>query len=430
MTERDMQGPIGTVRASRGLRGRRLVAALTVAALAPLTALVAVGPAALAQTSDLQNQLSQTDAQRRAAEQQLADVRRKQGDARTRYAAAEREVAAAQAELDRVTAELAAAEAELAEAEDAAAAAEAAWLEAIADVELAEAAWVRMTGRLESRVVAAYKYGQVSLVEVVAGSRSLDELIVSSAMVANVVDGDRRLVVEAQDVLDQLTTARERAEGLRAQADAEVARAEEVADRIEAAAAEQQRVTGALESRKAELAAALKELQQDEKAITEHLDALAKSAAEIERRLRAALEAERGGTSVGDTGSGWLRPTDGWLSSGYGYRVHPVYGTVRLHAGVDLASPTGTPIRASKGGTVTFVGWMSGYGQTVIVYHGDGLGTLYAHLSRFDVPQGSYVAQGTVIGAVGMTGTATGPHLHFEVRVSGSPRNPCDYIRC
>jgi murein DD-endopeptidase MepM/ murein hydrolase activator NlpD len=87
-------------------------------------------------------------------------------------------------------------------------------------------------------------------------------------------------------------------------------------------------------------------------------------------------------------------------------------------------------VRASRDGIVSFVGWMSGYGNTVMVSHGDGLVTLYAHLSSYAVSYDDFVLQGDTLGGVGMTGTATGPHLHFEVRVGGSPQNPCGYIPC
>lgn len=127
---------------------------------------------------------------------------------------------------------------------------------------------------------------------------------------------------------------------------------------------------------------------------------------------------------------GWLRPTEGRVTSPYGYRVHPIRGTRLLHAGVDLASGTGTPIRAARSGVVTDTRWIGGYGYTVLLYHGDGIGTLYAHLSAFEVAPGQLVSQGQVIGREGMTGTATGPHLHFEVRINGAPVDPCGYIRC
>lgn len=111
-------------------------------------------------------------------------------------------------------------------------------------------------------------------------------------------------------------------------------------------------------------------------------------------------------------------------------RKHPILGRMRAHRGVDYAAPTGTPIMASGNGVVTFRGWQSGYGNTVIIDHGNRKTTLYAHLSRFagDVRKGQRVRQGQTIGFVGMTGLATGPHLHYEFRINGVHRDPLTVV--
>ena len=113
------------------------------------------------------------------------------------------------------------------------------------------------------------------------------------------------------------------------------------------------------------------------------------------------------------------------MSSKFGARRHPVLGTMRMHKGVDYAASTGTPIMAAGDGRVQFAGWQGGYGRTVILDHGRGHTTLYAHMSRLGkIKQGQRVAQGTVIGYVGTTGLSTGPHLHYEFRINGVHRNP------
>jgi murein DD-endopeptidase MepM/ murein hydrolase activator NlpD len=128
-------------------------------------------------------------------------------------------------------------------------------------------------------------------------------------------------------------------------------------------------------------------------------------------------------------GSGALhRPARGPLTSGFGYRTHPITGVRRLHAGVDIGAPTGTPIVAAADGRVTFAGWRGGYGKTVLIDHGN-LVTLYAHQSAVGVRAGQTVRRGETIGRVGSTGQSTGPHLHFEVRVNGRPRDPLPYLR-
>jgi murein DD-endopeptidase MepM/ murein hydrolase activator NlpD len=129
------------------------------------------------------------------------------------------------------------------------------------------------------------------------------------------------------------------------------------------------------------------------------------------------------------TGSGTLtRPVAGPVTSPFGVRTSPTTGAQEFHEGVDIGAAQGTPIRAAASGTVTFAGQMSGYGNVVIVSHDGGLQTRYAHQSAMSVTAGQTVAAGEVIGAVGATGEATGPHLHFEVRLDGVAVDPVPYL--
>jgi murein DD-endopeptidase MepM/ murein hydrolase activator NlpD len=116
------------------------------------------------------------------------------------------------------------------------------------------------------------------------------------------------------------------------------------------------------------------------------------------------------------------------VSSTFGLRIHPVYGGSRLHAGIDFAAPPGTPIYAAADGVVVWAGPRGGYGQTVVVDHGGAVATLSAHMSRMAVIEGDIVTRGQIIGFVGSTGTSTGPHLHFEVRLSGIPVDPLGWL--
>ena len=117
-------------------------------------------------------------------------------------------------------------------------------------------------------------------------------------------------------------------------------------------------------------------------------------------------------------------PVYGRLTSGFGMRVHPLLGFGRMHQGVDLAAPFGSPVAAASAGTVRYAGWHGGHGNYVLVDHGGGLTTGYGHLSRIVVTPGAMVRQGELLGSVGMTGLATGPHLHFEVLRGGVPVDP------
>jgi murein DD-endopeptidase MepM/ murein hydrolase activator NlpD len=136
-------------------------------------------------------------------------------------------------------------------------------------------------------------------------------------------------------------------------------------------------------------------------------------------------------SGVGEMRQGFMRPVPGWETSGYGMRRHPILGYTRMHRGIDFHAAYGSPIYAAADGVVTFVGRHGGHGNFVKLDNGGGLGTGYAHMSRFAVSVGEHVRRGEVIGYVGSSGLATGPHLHFEVYKNGETVNPdsVDYVR-
>ena len=124
----------------------------------------------------------------------------------------------------------------------------------------------------------------------------------------------------------------------------------------------------------------------------------------------------------------FMWPVAGSLRSGFGWRIHPIFGVRRFHMGIDLTAPYGTLIKAGDGGQVIQAGYSGGYGYTILLYHGGGFATRYAHLSSIRCAVGQFVARGQVIGLVGSTGWSTGPHLHFEVRINGAAQNPLQYL--
>jgi murein DD-endopeptidase MepM/ murein hydrolase activator NlpD len=168
-------------------------------------------------------------------------------------------------------------------------------------------------------------------------------------------------------------------------------------------------------------------------------EARKKAAREAARAARAAKNQQRVDTvasapslapEISDTvGTGrFTAPGGGRITSRFGYRIHPIYGTRRFHAGIDFGLPIGAAIKAADSGVVIYSGWYGGYGRTVIIDHGNGLTTLYGHTSASYVTAGQSIQRGQRIAAVGSTGLSTGPHLHFEVRVNGTPVNPLNYL--
>jgi murein DD-endopeptidase MepM/ murein hydrolase activator NlpD len=234
---------------------------------------------------------------------------------------------------------------------------------------------------------------------------------------------------DTADLLEQLRSVQEDRELAAADADAALVEAEllevELADDLVVIEAEQ----AVQEELKAELERRVADWQSK-------VDELAAADAELTRFIReqeaAAAAAAGGGSTAPAPGSssvsGFQWPINGGVSSGYGYRIHPIYGTRRLHTGLDISGGSGTPIAAAKGGTVLSAGWRGGYGNAVVISHGGGITTLYAHQSQMNVSNGQQVSRGDIIGWVGSTGASTGPHLHFEVRVNGSPVNPRPYL--
>jgi murein DD-endopeptidase MepM/ murein hydrolase activator NlpD len=168
--------------------------------------------------------------------------------------------------------------------------------------------------------------------------------------------------------------------------------------------------------------AAIDDIQSRKTEFESELAALQAASDSISARLRAI------GAGAGAPGDCEARPVPGEIGSGFGPRMHPVLGYTRMHTGADMRAGSGTPILACRAGEVVISGGQGGYGNTVVINHGGGMATLYAHQSSTAKGVGAQVSAGEVIGYVGSTGMSTGPHLHFEVRLSGNPVDPAPYL--
>ena len=205
--------------------------------------------------------------------------------------------------------------------------------------------------------------------------------------------------------------------------------------RGEAARLEADRLRGAFESALSELEERQSvqeevraELQNRIAGWEDEVAARAASSADITRLIEERIAEETNLEPGSPSLSGYIMPTAGRIGSGFGPRVHPIFGSVRQHTGVDIGAKMGNPIWSSKSGEVIFAGWKGGYGNTVLVVHEGGIVTLYAHMSVIHALVGDPVDQGETIGEIGSTGFSTGPHLHFEVRVDGKPADPVLFL--
>jgi murein DD-endopeptidase MepM/ murein hydrolase activator NlpD len=274
------------------------------------------------------------------------------------------------------------------------------------------------------------------------------EDLLSSMGQASKVSAQANLIYEqavqdrntAQALTDQADVAASVLEGLKAEAAAAFDAAKAASEAAAVAVTESAAHKEELETQLAVLtnATAITEAQYNA-GVIERARLAAEAEAARAAAARQAASSGGGGNFAGGTtvpgevnaATGWAKPANGYISSGYGYRIHPVYGTSRLHSGTDLAAGCGIPIYAAHAGTVAYAGVYGTYGNWVLIDNGDGVSTGYAHIVNggIRVSAGQRVAAGDVIAYVGSTGASTGCHLHFEVRINGVATNAVPYMR-
>ena len=286
---------------------------------------------------------------------------------------------------------------------------------------------------LNRRVRAIYMHGQLNYLEVILGANSFSDFANRVELLKRVIRSDYNLILEIQKQKAAIEAKKAQLEQDKRQLDALAAEAEKTRQEIAKKKAEQQKILDAAKSNKAAAA----QMEQDlnaQLASVRNLIQQRLAAAEAARQAaqqQAASDDEGGGGSddnyVQGTGAmGW--PCSGPITSPFGYRTHPIFGTTIFHAGIDIGVDYGTPIHAADSGVVVYSGWISGYGNAVIIDHGGGISTLYGHNQSLAVSEGQSVSKGSVIAYAGSTGNSTGPHCHFEVDVNGSPVNPMGYL--
>ena len=264
---------------------------------------------------------------------------------------------------------------------------------------------------LAQRMAANYRQGPVRYASVILGARSMGELVTRATFVRSVVQYDARLIEQIKQ---------SRAEVLQWKAQVDQKTAEVAAVKVELGARQDEEAAEVQRRREV-----LVEARERRAEFEAQLDALQEDSSEIASRLRSLEETPVGRVRrmIAFTG-GFIHPVDAPITSGFGMRYHPILHYTRLHAGVDFGASMGTPIEAAASGVVVFSGVMHGYGNVVVIDHGGGMSTLYGHCSARLVSEGQTVAKGQLIARVGMSGLATGPHLHFEIRRNGSPIDP------
>lgn len=281
---------------------------------------------------------------------------------------------------------------------------------------------------LKTRVTAIYEAGDISYLEVLLGSQDFADFLERLDAVKSIVDQD-------VTILEDNKRDRDIIEKRKNEIQANLTN-------LKTMQAENQQLIAEMAAQKADRERILKELEKQEGDLVEIKDEQEQAALELVNQLQRKLDEQNqansgstGGDSGGEPsfhGNGQLsNPLPGArLSSPFGYRIHPILHIRKFHDGQDMAAPEGSTIMAAGDGVVASTGYMNGYGNTVVIYHGNGLSTLYAHIRNggIMVSEGQHVKAGQKIAEVGATGRATGPHLHFTVIKNGQKVNPMSYI--
>ncbi len=265
------------------------------------------------------------------------------------------------------------------------------------------------------RLKEMYQYGDMNYISVLLQSSSLSDFLTRFEYLKYIANNDQKLLGEIQAL--QKTLDEQHVSLTTMKADLETKKQTQVqkSEELSVASAEQQKVVNAINADVNATWAMLEEMEAESKALE----------SEIQRLMAA------NGDSPAEAPSKyiWPCPSSKKITSKYGYRIHPIQKVRKLHTGIDIGAKKGAEIKASASGKVIMAKYYGGYGNCIIVDHGGGMSTLYAHMSAYVAKEGDWVAQGQVIGKVGSTGNSTGPHLHFEVRVNGQTVDPQGYVK-
>lgn len=400
----------------RRKRGAAICAIIVIIAfLATIVYPAFMNIASAATSAELKKELATAQANRDAAKKQLENVQNNKASVAKEITNID--VAISQAETDIANTEAAIAQSNI-------------------DIEVktqelavAEANCIEYDDTFKTRARIMYENGTGSYIEVLLGSTSFGDFLSRVEMIKEIVDYDKNMLAqliasrnaisEAKAALEEEKTNLEiRQTQLEAQKEELNTRLESktlLMQQLEADANEYQKL---YEKQAAEAAQVEKELKAQ--AAKEEAEAKAKAAAGSNSSSTAAYT---GGKLQ------WPVPSSTRITSNYGYRIHPIYKTKRLHAGLDIGAGYGSAIVAAEAGTVLTATYSSSYGYYIIINHGNGLATLYAHCSSLVAKVGDKVSRGQTIAKVGSTGASTGNHCHFEVRINGSTTDPLAYLR-
>ena len=284
-------------------------------------------------------------------------------------------------------------------------------------LEIASQNYEEKSDLLAKRMVAIYEAGDTQYLDILLRSKSVTDFISKYYIIQEIAEYDSVLINQIEEEKNNIETTKQKLENEQAE--------------IKIIKSRSERTSIVLSNMKTLQQSYIKDLSKGEKKLQEQITAYKKEQAEIERQILLATNTID--PDIQYTGGEMLWPvaiSGTVITSGYGVREHPIQGVVKEHTGIDIGNaPLGTPVVAAEDGVVSYAGWLGGYGNCVMINHGDGVVTLYGHGNKILTSVNTKVKQGDTIMEVGSTGNSTGPHLHFEVRINGNYTNPLSFVK-
>lgn len=296
---------------------------------------------------------------------------------------------------------------------------------------------------MKKRIRFMYENGNTGFVEILCSSKSIGEFLNNAEYISTISGYDRNMLVEFQkivsDVENQEAELKKEYSELQTMQDDLIAKQDDVNKLMASKQSEIQSLStelGDTKNKLAQLEAAAAEAEKKQKEAAEAAAAAKKAQAAAAAKKSTASTGSSGSSSGGSAGAPVISGNGtfahpcpaGYISSTFGYRTQPIAGASTNHKGIDFAAATGTPIYAATAGTVISAGYAGNAGNMLVINHGNGLLTYYMHCSKIYVSAGQTVSRGQNVAAVGTTGNSTGPHLHFQVMLNGTPVNPANYL--
>ncbi len=371
----------------RGKKGIVLILALALAISSCATLYV---------FGDNQSDLDKINAERDSLSKELSEGKAKSSRLAGEIKALEQKIYSSQLSINQLEKDINATKAEI--------------VVALEELEVKQAEVNEQNKDLNARLRAMYKNGEVGMLSVLLGSVSMSDFMTNMDIIERIYDADANVLATLQYQYSEIQKERDNLLALK--------------DKLETQQSSLAAQKASMASQKTEVAAKKTEIDKDNAVLEDQIDALN---AEADKLIASILGLQGTGDYVGGSMI-WPAAASTRVTSPFGNRLHPILKRYKMHTGIDIGAAGGTNILAANAGVVIQAGWNNSYGYMVMVDHGGGIVTLYAHSSKLLVKKGDVVTRGQTIAKVGSTGMSTGNHLHFEVRVNGKYVNPLNYV--